>query len=159
MKREGDLRAALDRRIGRIRLIRPIRLKPPRHGASPESLSGPAVLALGALAGPLKDVGLRAANNGVTPGRRGPTRSRGASRNRRPALRPDARKEGRRLSQRTRRVLIPAVLVLVAAIAAGCSRTGGKAPDFTLANVFTGETVQLSGLRGKPVALVFFATW
>ena len=63
------------------------------------------------------------------------------------------------MSQRTRRVLIPAVLVLVAAIAAGCSRTGGKAPDFTLANVFTGETVQLSGLRGKPVALVFFATW
>ena len=51
------------------------------------------------------------------------------------------------------------MLVLVAAIAAGCSRTGGKAPDFTLANVFTGETVQLSGLRGKPVALVFFATW
>lgn len=35
---------------------------------------------------------------------------------------------------------------------------GSQAPDFTLRTP-TGETVSLSGLRGKPVLLEFFATW
>ena len=35
---------------------------------------------------------------------------------------------------------------------------GRVAPDFTLTTV-TGETVQLSALRGKPVVLNFWATW
>ncbi|HUO60120.1 MAG TPA: TlpA disulfide reductase family protein [Candidatus Acidoferrales bacterium] len=52
---------------------------------------------------------------------------------------------------------------LLAIIAAGACRNsqpaqiGSEAPDFTLTN--NGHTVSLSQLRGKPVVLVFWATW
>lgn len=36
---------------------------------------------------------------------------------------------------------------------------GLRAPDFDLADIHTGERIQLSALRGKPVFLNFWATW
>lgn len=36
---------------------------------------------------------------------------------------------------------------------------GAPAPDFTLVDAVTGEQVQLSDLRGKPVVVNFWATW
>lgn len=41
----------------------------------------------------------------------------------------------------------------------GGVKTGTEAPGFELAEVSTGERVALSDLRGKPVMLVFWATW
>ena len=62
---------------------------------------------------------------------------------------------------------IIALLAAVLLLAAGCSgggtdspapSPGGMAPDFQLQNL-DGETVTLSGLRGTPVMLNFWATW
>ena len=39
------------------------------------------------------------------------------------------------------------------------NRAGMLAPDFTLNDVTTGETLTLSELRGKPVLINFWATW
>lgn len=38
-------------------------------------------------------------------------------------------------------------------------QVGSLAPDFELVNVYTGEVVKLSDLRGKPVWINFWATW
>jgi thiol-disulfide isomerase/thioredoxin len=39
------------------------------------------------------------------------------------------------------------------------ARVGSLAPDFTLTDALTGESVSLASLRGKPVWINFWATW
>ncbi|MFQ5595195.1 MAG: peroxiredoxin family protein [Anaerolineae bacterium] len=39
------------------------------------------------------------------------------------------------------------------------NKAGMEAPDFTLTEVTTGESVSLSQLRGRPVLINFWATW
>ena len=39
------------------------------------------------------------------------------------------------------------------------NRAGMRAPDFTLTEVTTGESVSLSQFRGRPVLINFWATW
>jgi cytochrome c biogenesis protein CcmG/thiol:disulfide interchange protein DsbE len=46
----------------------------------------------------------------------------------------------------------------IAPIDAHKARVGSRAPDFALRST-DGNTVTLSGLRGRPVVIVFFASW
>jgi peroxiredoxin len=47
--------------------------------------------------------------------------------------------------------------VLVLGLLAGLAR-GAPAPDFTL-ELFTGKTLRLADLAGRPVILLFWAEW
>src|SRR5205085_11106457 len=49
-------------------------------------------------------------------------------------------------------------LALEGGAAGPAPKVGEVAPDFTLANL-RGESVQLAGLRGRPVLINFWATW
>lgn len=50
------------------------------------------------------------------------------------------------------------LLLLLVMSVASAVRPGDIAPEFTLVNA-TGKKVTLSGLRGQPVVLTFWATW
>ena len=41
----------------------------------------------------------------------------------------------------------------------GSQRLGKQAPEFTLKNIESGEVVNLSDLRGKPIVINFWASW
>jgi len=41
----------------------------------------------------------------------------------------------------------------------GAQRLGQQAPEFTLKNIESGEIVELSDLRGKPLVINFWASW
>jgi|TARA_B100001750_G_C15516858_1_gene607938 cytochrome c biogenesis protein CcmG/thiol:disulfide interchange protein DsbE len=41
----------------------------------------------------------------------------------------------------------------------GSQRLGQQAPEFTLKNIESGEVVNLSDLRGKPIVINFWASW
>lgn len=51
-----------------------------------------------------------------------------------------------------------ALLLAACQPASGAPTIGGPAPDFTLPTL-DGRSVSLSGLRGKPVVINFWATW
>jgi peroxiredoxin len=52
----------------------------------------------------------------------------------------------------------PSTTPTIAPIDPHKARVGSRAPDFSLKTT-AGETVRLSGLRGRPVVIVFFASW
>jgi cytochrome oxidase Cu insertion factor (SCO1/SenC/PrrC family) len=74
------------------------------------------------------------------------------------------------LARRIARVAFMAVALTLSVLAAGCGSsdpgqaTGGQAtvdrtaPDFK-GTTIDGEAVSLSGFRGKPTLLVFWASW
>jgi len=52
----------------------------------------------------------------------------------------------------------PTPTTTIAPIDAQKARVGSRAPDFALTST-NGNTATLSGLRGRPVVIVFFASW
>jgi thiol-disulfide isomerase/thioredoxin len=74
-----------------------------------------------------------------------------------------------------KRVWVGVAIAVLAVVATACGAVGGqsgvpanvqvgnragmRAPDFTLAEVTTGELVSLSQFRGRPVLINFWATW
>lgn len=56
-------------------------------------------------------------------------------------------------------IVLTFIVIILIAYSGGGLPDEFPAPDFTINDIFTGNGIELSAFKGRPVILYFFASW